>query len=253
MAAEGNLTLLIAPLEPTSRNTRQFFQQVPDLSHGQAGDKQQLLCLHSSQSQSTKHINKVISPAGSNTHTALMPCSHSQLLITEPSWLSALGQSQNFVEMCSSSRGTGGAGLPGSSSLHTPPSGSPPQDTQPPFLPQALHRQQPSAGFSSKIQPCLQTLSLLLPKAEPPFVLLPPAAGSAPLSQMNSPQYSSQAVLSSLLPQHKEQRHRAQKGAFLSPSTQLWEKPLTGQVWLPQSLQLSWMFVPSFSTGTAQH
>lgn len=73
-------------------------------------------------------------------------------------------------------------------------------------------------GFRSK-RSAVYRPSPLLSKAIPPFVLLPPAAGSAPLSQMSTPQYSSQAVVVSVLPQHKEQRDRAQKGAFLSSST----------------------------------
>lgn len=78
--------------------------------------------------------------------------------------------------------------------------------------------------------------SCLLSKAIPPFVLLPPTAGSASLSQMNTSQYSSQAVVSSVLPRHKEQRDGAQK-AFLFSSTTALGKPLAGKVLLAQSLQ----------------
>lgn len=63
---------------------------------------------------------------------------------------------------------------------------------------------------------------------------LPPTAGSAPLSQMNTSQYSSQAVVSSVLPWYKEQRNGAQKGALLFASTTALRKALA------QSLRLSW-------------
>lgn len=171
------------------------------------------------------HTDKAVSPTGSNTHSsnALLPLP--QLLITESSWRSALGQFQKKSRV--PARGRGGAGcvqVPAACTLLL-------------VAPQHRTRSLPSTrllprdlldgsevlmyghGFSSKIQFCLQTLSAALPKLYPPFVLLPPTAGSAPLSQMRAPQYSSQAALSSALPQHKEQRDRAQKAALLSSST----------------------------------
>lgn len=83
--------------------------------------------------------------------------------------------------------------------------------------------------------------SCLSSKAIPPFVLLPPTAGSASLSQMSTSQYSSQAVVSSVLLRHKEQRDGTQKGAFLFSSTTALGKPLAGKVSLALSLQFSWM------------
>lgn len=88
-------------------------------------------------------------------------------------------------------------------------------DTQPSFQPApfpGFAGRQQSADVREQVQfqnPVLSVDPLCCsPKATPPFVLLPPTAGSAPLSQMNTPQYSSQAVVSSTLPQHKEQRER---------------------------------------------
>lgn len=123
-----------------------------------------------------------------------------------------------------SSRSRNGSSRRGNSSscsLHAPPSGSQPQRT----LPCTELFSQDSLDSSSvdvwawvqfqdpglSIDPLCQ-----LSKVIPPFVLLPPTAGSASSSQMNTSQYSSQAAVSSVLPQHKEQRDGAQKGAFLS-------------------------------------
>lgn len=105
-------------------------------------------------------------------------------------------------------------------------------DTQPSFQPApfpGFAGRQQSADVRARVQfqdPVLSVDPLCCsPKATPPFVLLPPTAGSAPLSQMNTPQYSSQAVVSSTLPQHKEQREREhRKELSFPPAPQLWEK-----------------------------
>lgn len=124
--------------------------------------------------------------------------------------------------------------------MHAPPSGPKSGHTNPSTqLSQDLLEGREALtyrpGFSSKTQPWLQTP---LPVVQSYTSLcaspsLPPTAGSAPLSQMNA-QYSSQAVVSSVLPWYKEQRNGAQKGALLFASTTALRKALA------QSLRLSW-------------
>jgi len=250
-----------------------IFQQLPDLFNGQAGDlpglyRQQLPCLHNPQSTARcLHWRKCASPAESHMAEfgfcadkwgddlllkvicrALTPCSHFQTsdhLAFLTLYFKVAPKLSRNLPFHGRER-WGGPWPPGplprqaGSSMHTPPGGSQPQDTQAfaellsQYLLDGGEALTYGPGFSSKIQ--VHRPSCLLSKAIPPFVLLPPTACSASLSQMNTSQYSSQAAVSSVLPRHKRQRDRAQKGAFLFSSTAALGKN-THRRGLAQSLQ----------------